>query len=48
MKTRAETRSTLSVIWGCAGFDDRLQETERWYPTLLAEMGATTERMDAR
>ena len=42
-KTTAETRATLSVIWGCAGFEERLEETERWYRALLAEVGATTE-----
>src|SRR4030095_3422273 len=29
-KTSAETRSTLSVIWGCAGFEERLQDTAQW------------------
>ena len=42
-KTTANTRSTLSVIWGCAGFEQRLTETEHWYRTLLASTGATTE-----
>ena len=42
-KTRAETRSTLSVIWGCAGFEERLRETERWYRALLGDAGAATE-----
>ena len=41
-KTNAETRSTLSVIWGCAGFEERLKKTTEWYRALLAEMGATT------
>jgi DNA/RNA-binding domain of Phe-tRNA-synthetase-like protein len=45
-KTTAETRSTLSVIWGCAGFENRLVETERWYRALLAGGGATTERVE--
>jgi DNA/RNA-binding domain of Phe-tRNA-synthetase-like protein len=42
-KTNADTRSTLSVIWGCVGFEGRLAETERWYRTLLRQLGATTE-----
>jgi DNA/RNA-binding domain of Phe-tRNA-synthetase-like protein len=42
-KTRAESTATLSVIWGCAGFEDRLRETERWYRALLADAGAATE-----
>jgi len=44
-KTTADTRSTLSVIWGCAGFEERLKETEHWYRALLASAGATTERV---
>ena len=44
-KTTADTRSTLSVIWGCAGFEERLKETEHWYRALLAAVGATTERV---
>jgi DNA/RNA-binding domain of Phe-tRNA-synthetase-like protein len=45
-KTRAETRSTLSVIWGCVGLEERLEETERWYRALLAHVGATAERKE--
>jgi DNA/RNA-binding domain of Phe-tRNA-synthetase-like protein len=45
-KTDAETRSTLSVIWGCAGFEDRLLRTEQWYRDLLAQLGAETARTD--
>lgn len=45
-KTSADTRSTLSVIWGCAGFEERLKEAERWYRALLADVGATTERVE--
>ena len=41
-KTTADTRSTLSVIWGCAGFESRLAATEGWYRSLLAHVGATT------
>src|SRR5690606_18908924 len=39
-KTTPATRDTLSVIWGCAGFEERLRETERWYQELLEEAGA--------
>jgi DNA/RNA-binding domain of Phe-tRNA-synthetase-like protein len=42
-KTRAETRSTLSVIWGCAGYEERLAAAERWYRSLLARTGARTD-----
>ena len=41
-KTRAETRSTLSVVWGCAGFEERLANAARWYRELLGTLGATT------
>ena len=44
-KTRDETRTTLSVIWGCAGFEQRLDEAERWYRELLAAAGASTEHI---
>ena len=42
-KTRDETRATLSVVWGCAGFERRLEEAERWYRELLEASGASTE-----
>jgi DNA/RNA-binding domain of Phe-tRNA-synthetase-like protein len=41
-KTRDETRATLSVIWGCVGFETRLHDAERWYRSLLESTGATT------
>ena len=41
-KTRDETRSTLSVVWGCVGFEPRLHDAERWYRSLLESTGATT------
>jgi DNA/RNA-binding domain of Phe-tRNA-synthetase-like protein len=41
-KTHAGTRATLSVVWGCAGFEDRLRAAEAWYRALLDGMGATT------
>jgi DNA/RNA-binding domain of Phe-tRNA-synthetase-like protein len=42
-KTRGETRATFSVIWGCAGHEDRLQVADRWYRELLALVGGATE-----
>jgi DNA/RNA-binding domain of Phe-tRNA-synthetase-like protein len=42
-KTSADTRSTLSVIWGYAGGEERLAATRRWYRALLESVGATTE-----
>ena len=41
-KTRDETRATLSVIWGCVGFERRLEDAERWYRQLLESAGAST------
>ncbi|MGZ8414671.1 MAG: phenylalanine--tRNA ligase beta subunit-related protein [Gemmatirosa sp.] len=45
-KTHAETVRTLSVVWGCAGFEDRLRETVAWYHALLAEAGAVVADVD--
>ena len=44
-KTRDETRATLSVVWGCAGFEPRLEVAERWYRDLLESSGAATSRV---
>jgi DNA/RNA-binding domain of Phe-tRNA-synthetase-like protein len=44
-KTRDDTRSTLSVVWGCVGYERRLEEAERWYRTLLESCGASTSRI---
>jgi len=41
-KTHAGTRATLSVVWGCAGLEERLREAEAWYRALLERTGATT------
>lgn len=41
-KTRDETRATLSVVWGCVGFEGRLEQAQRWYRALLERAGATT------
>lgn len=46
-KTHGETRSTLSVIWGCTPFEARLRETERWYRMLTENAGASTESVAA-
>jgi DNA/RNA-binding domain of Phe-tRNA-synthetase-like protein len=42
-KTSAETVRTLSVMWGCAGFEPQLQNAGRWYRTMLHNAGATTD-----
>jgi DNA/RNA-binding domain of Phe-tRNA-synthetase-like protein len=41
-KTEPATTATLSVIWGCAGYEHRLADAGRWYRALLEESGATT------
>lgn len=41
-KTHPGTTATLSVIWGCAGYEGRLRATERWYRSLLEDSGAST------
>ena len=40
-KTRAETMRTLSILWGCAGFDEQLERARAWYMELLTRAGAT-------
>jgi DNA/RNA-binding domain of Phe-tRNA-synthetase-like protein len=42
-KTTAETRRTLSLIWGTVALPDRTGQTEAWYRSLLEQEGATTE-----
>ena len=41
-KTRPETRSTLSILWGTAGHEDRLPAAEQWYRSLLERAGGLT------
>lgn len=45
-KTDDATTRTLSLVWGCAGWEARLAEATAWYRELLETSGATTE--DAR
>jgi DNA/RNA-binding domain of Phe-tRNA-synthetase-like protein len=40
-KTDGGTKSTVSVIWGCQGYEDRLREVEAWYRSLLGKVGAS-------
>lgn len=46
-KTAAETRRTLSVVWGVTGYEARLRETVRWYRELLERAGAHTDPVEA-
>jgi DNA/RNA-binding domain of Phe-tRNA-synthetase-like protein len=41
-KTQPATTATLSVIWGCAGYEETLRAADRWHRALLEEAGATT------
>jgi DNA/RNA-binding domain of Phe-tRNA-synthetase-like protein len=41
-KTTAETRRTLSLVWGTSALPGRVAETEAWYRGLLEKHGATT------
>ena len=47
-KTQVETRNTLSVIWGCAGFEGELGLALDWYCELLEKIGATTSPVTPR
>jgi len=42
-KTTAGTLRTLSVVWGCAGHEARLERAAAWYRELLERAGAQTE-----
>lgn len=47
-KTNDNTRNTLSVIWGVAGFDAQLDAAYRWYVELLQRCGASASEAAAR
>jgi DNA/RNA-binding domain of Phe-tRNA-synthetase-like protein len=42
-KTNAETTSTLSVLWGCIGYEGGLATAVSWYRELLNRAGLPTE-----
>jgi DNA/RNA-binding domain of Phe-tRNA-synthetase-like protein len=42
-KTGAETRATLSLIWGTVALEGRAAQAAVWYRALLEQQGATTE-----
>ena len=41
-KTTADTRRTLSVVWGTVALPGRAEETTAWYRRLLEQHGAAT------
>jgi DNA/RNA-binding domain of Phe-tRNA-synthetase-like protein len=47
-KTRGETRHALSIIWGCAGYEARLEDAVGWYRDLLTRAGASTTLVEIR
>lgn len=44
-KTNADTRRTLTVIWGAKALGDRSARAFAWYRELLERLGATVERV---
>ena len=42
-KTAADTRRTLSLVWGTVALPGRAARAEAWYRALLEDQGATTE-----
>ena len=46
-KTHAQTRRTVSVVWGCAGYEERLEKAVAWYRELLESAGAETSAAGA-
>lgn len=44
-KTDPTTAQTLSLVWGTTDLPGHVDETEKWYRTLLEQHGATTERV---
>jgi DNA/RNA-binding domain of Phe-tRNA-synthetase-like protein len=45
-KTRPETVRTLSVVWGVAGYAERLLAATSWYRGLLEQFGASTTEVE--
>lgn len=41
-KTHGSTRRTLSLVWGCVGWEERLERAVGWYRDLLERAGART------
>jgi DNA/RNA-binding domain of Phe-tRNA-synthetase-like protein len=47
-KTQPDTTRTLSVVWGVAGFEERLAQADAWYRELLTRVDATTEQVQLK
>ena len=46
-KTGADSRRTLSLIWGTVALPSRAAQAEGWYRSLLEQQGATTNARGA-
>jgi DNA/RNA-binding domain of Phe-tRNA-synthetase-like protein len=44
-KTNADTRRTLTILWGAKALGDRTARAFAWYRELLERVGATVERI---
>jgi DNA/RNA-binding domain of Phe-tRNA-synthetase-like protein len=44
-KTTAETRRTLSLVWGTTALPGRAAQTAAWYRALLEQLGVATEEV---
>ena len=42
-KTTDDTRATLTVVWGVAGYEQRVAAVVQWYRELVARLGGSTE-----
>ena len=43
VKTTPETTTTLTVVWGTAGFEERRDKAVNWYRELLERVGGTVQ-----
>lgn len=43
VKTHEGTTRTLTIIWGVAGFGERLERAHQWYVQILEDVGAEVE-----
>ncbi len=44
-KTNADSRRTLTIVWGAKALGDRTERAFAWYRELLERLGATVERV---
>jgi DNA/RNA-binding domain of Phe-tRNA-synthetase-like protein len=47
-KTSDESRRTLTIIWGCAEFEDALKRATAWYYDLLDRAGVSLNKLHSR